>query len=129
MCCHKLIKKSYVVFAEKSKVFDEIFQVGYTLYAHSECIAGIDIRIYATSLENIRVDHAATKNLNPTCAFTHCASFATAYATANIHLGAWLCEGEIAWTKADTSLRSEHLLCEFKKHLFKISEADILVDI
>ncbi len=126
---HKLIKESHIILAEEAKVLDKILQICNTLYAHSERISGIDLRVNAASFQHIRVYHAATEDFYPSCSLAHSATLAAADAAADIHLSAWFCEGEVAWTETDACFWSEHLLRKFEKHLLQVGKAHVLVDI
>lgn len=98
VCCYEFVKESNVVFAEESEVLDEILQVGYSFNTHAERIAGVDFRIYTACFENIWVNHTATEDLDPSGAFAHSATFASANAATYVHLCTWLCEWEITGT-------------------------------
>ena len=45
--CLKFLKETQIVLGEHSQVFHLVFQVGDTLDTHTECVAGIYLRIYA----------------------------------------------------------------------------------
>ena len=61
----KLFEEPLVVLGEEPQVFHPVFEVGDTLYAHAESIAGVYFAVYAAGVEYIGVDHAATEYLYP----------------------------------------------------------------
>ena len=96
-CRFKLAKESHVVLGEKSKVVYTIFQVCYAFNSHSESVSGVYVGVNATNGKVVRVGHSAAQNFNPSGVFAESASFTSAYIAADIELGAWFGEGEIAW--------------------------------
>ena len=83
----KLAQEADVVFGEETQVFHAIFEVCDTLNSHSEGIAGIDFAVYATSFEDVRIQHSAAQDFNPSGSFAECASLTAADIATDIHLG------------------------------------------
>ena len=74
----ELAEEADVVLGEETEVFDTIFEVRDTLHAHTERITGIDFRINTAGLQDVRIHHTATEDLDPSCSFTERAAFAAA---------------------------------------------------
>lgn len=94
----EFFKEALIVFREHAQVLDSVFEVCYTLDAHSESEAAVDFRVNAACVKYIGVDHAAAENLYPTGAFTERAAFTTAEVAGYIHFSRRLREREVAWT-------------------------------
>ena len=123
----ELPEETHVIFGEHAQVLDLVLEIGDALDTHTESITGINIGIDAASFENIRIDHTATEDLDPSGTLAEGASLAAAYVTAYIHLGRRFGEGEIRGTKTYFGLRTEHLTRESEKYLFEIGKRDIPV--
>ena len=106
----KLAEEADIVLGEETKILHTVFEIGDTLHAHTEGIAGIDFAVNAACLEHVGIHHAATENLYPTGTLAERAAFAAAYITTDIHLGARLGEREIRRTETNLRFCAEHLL-------------------
>ena len=56
-------------------------------------------------------------------------AFSATDVAADVHLCAWLGEGEITWAQTYLGVGTEHLLGEEQKHLLEVLERDVLVDV
>ena len=81
MCGLKLAEEADIVFGEHAEVLDLIFQVCDTLHTHSESKAGVLLRIYATGLKHVGIDHSATEDFNPSGVLAERATLASAEIT------------------------------------------------
>ena len=129
MCRCELFEEAGVVFGEHAQVAHTVFEVGDALYTHTECVAGVDLAVYAARLEDIGVDHATSQNLDPSCVLAEAASLAAADVATDVHLCTGLSEGEVAGTETNLGVGAEHFAGEGEQHLLEVGEADILVDI
>ena len=125
----ELLEETHIVLEEVADVIDTVAKHRNALDAHTESVAAVLLGIDAIVLEDRRIDHAATENLEPTRAFADAAAFAAAESAADIHLGRRLGEGEIGWAETDLDVGAEHLLSEIEEHLLEIGEGDILGNI
>ena len=91
----KQLEETDIVLAEEAKVLDLIFEVGNSLYTHTECVTRIDLAIDAAKLEHVGVYHTTAQDLYPACVLAEWAALATADVTADVHLGTWLGEWEV----------------------------------
>lgn len=80
VCRLKFLKETLVVLREHTKVAYLIFQVCNALYTETEGIATILLRVDAAKLQDVRVNHSATKDFHPASVLTE----STAYTTANM---------------------------------------------
>ena len=83
----KFTEEASVILREHSQVLYLIFKIGYALNTHTQCESRIFLGVYAASIEHIRIDHAASENLNPTGVLAERAAFAAAEVTGYIHFG------------------------------------------
>lgn len=120
----ELAEETHIIFREHAQVLDLVLEIGDALDTHTESITGINVGIYAASFENIRINHTATENLDPSRTLAEGASLAPAYVATYIHLGRGFGEWEIRGTQTDFGLRAEHLTRESEKHLFEIGKRD-----
>ena len=81
MCGLKLTEETYIVLGEHAEVLDLILQVSYTLHAHTESESGVLLRIYATGLKHVGIDHSATEDFNPSGVLAERATLASAEIT------------------------------------------------
>lgn len=114
----EFLQEACIVFREKAEVVDAIFQVGDTLYTHTEGISAVYFAVNAVQLQYVRVNHPAAQDFNPTCTFTEWASLAAADVAADVHFGAGLCKGEVGGTQADFGIIAEHFLGKEQQGLF-----------
>ena len=89
------LEETDIVLAEEAKILDLIFEVGNSLYTHTECVARIDLAVDSAKLEYVGVYHTTAQNLDPACVLAERAALATADVTADVHLGTWLGEWEV----------------------------------
>ena len=125
----ELLEEAYVILGEETQVAYSIFEVGDTLYTHSECIAAVLLAVDTAVLQYVGVDHTTAKDLDPSRMLTEVTSLTSADVAGDIHLCRWLGEGEVGRTEADLSVRTEHLLCEVKEHLLEVGKRYLLVDV
>ena len=109
---NELVEEAYIVLREHTQVGYTIFQVGDTLDAKTESVAGVHLAIDAASLEHIGVYHATAKNLNPACVLAETAALAAADVARDVHLGTWLGEWEVARTQTYLCVWTEQLTGE-----------------
>ena len=113
----ELPEEAGVVLGEEAEVADTVLEVGDTLNTHTESIACIYIRVNATSLQVMWVDHATTENLHPSGVLTETAALTATDVTADIHLCTWLSKWEVAWAKTNLRICTKHLTCKGEKNL------------
>ena len=113
---NELVEEAYVVLREHT-------QVGYTI------LQVVHLAIDAASLEHVRVDHTATQNLYPTSVLAETAALTATNVARDVHLCAWLCEGEVARTQTNLCVRPEELACESEKHLLQVGERHVLINV
>ena len=127
----ELFEEPLVVLGEEPQVFHPVFEVGDTLYAHAESIAGVYFAVDAAGVEYIGVDHAATEapdgsgrawDKSP-------AAFTTAQVARDIHFGARFGKGEVGGAQPDFGLRPEHLFGKEEQRLFQVGKCNVLVDV
>ena len=125
----KLPQEPHVVLREQTQVFHSVFEVRDTLYAHTEGVAAVLLAVDTAGLKDVRIDHTATEDLHPSCAFAERAALAAADVTTDIHLRTRLREREITRTQTNLCLRTEHLLAEIQQRLTQVSKTNVFVDI
>lgn len=99
----ELREETLVVFGEETEVFCSILEVGDTLYPQAKGVATVLLGVYFALTKHIRIDHTAAQDLYPTGVLTEGTALSSTDITAYIHLGTWLCKGEV--TRAQTDLR------------------------
>ena len=99
------------------------------LHTKTEGVACVHLAVYAARLEHIGVNHSATENFNPTCMLTESTTLATTDVARDVHLGARLCEGEVARAQTNLCVRTKELACEGQEHLLKVCERHVFVNI
>lgn len=109
---NELVEEAYIVLREHTQVGYTILQVGDTLDAKTESVAGVHLAIDAASLEHVRVDHTATQNLYPASVLAETAALTATNVARDVHFCAWLCEGEVA----RTHLHNSKLNQSFRAH-------------
>src|ERR1700688_1137317 len=99
----KLLQKPHVSLKKQLQIIQPILQHRYAVHAHAEGKAGNFLGIVAVvlhELEDVRIDHAAAEDLNPSGLLTGTAwvstpsSTPTAYKAGDEHLCAWLSKRE-----------------------------------
>ena len=65
MSSFKFIEEALVVLREEAQVLHAILEVGNTLDTHTEGIASVFLAVDAACLKHVRIDHAATQDLEP----------------------------------------------------------------
>ena len=125
----ELSEEARVVFGEQPEVVDPILEVCDALHAHAERIARVNVGIYATCGEVVRVHHSASENLYPSSVLAEVAALASADGTRDVHLRAWLGEWEERRAQTNLRVRAEHLASEREQHLLEVGEAHALVHV
>ena len=97
VCRNKFVQEAGVVFGKHAEVADTVFQVGYSLYAHTEGITCVFVTVDAAGFEHVRVDHTATEDFDPAGVFAEATTFATADVAGNVHCGPGFGDREGAW--------------------------------
>ena len=74
----ELLEEAYVILGEETQVAYSIFEVGDTLYTHSECIAAVLLAVDTAVFQYGGVDHTTAKDLNPSRMLTEVTSLTSA---------------------------------------------------
>src|SRR5437588_2378155 len=97
MPSRELLQKSHVALKEQLDVVNPVFQHGDALHAHTEgeaaYVRGI-IAVVLHELENVRVNHAAAQDFDPSAHLAQAATAAATLEATNLHVGAGLGEGK-----------------------------------
>ena len=102
-------------------VVDVVAQQQGTFHAHAEGEAGVDLRIEASGLQHIRVDHTAAAPFEPACA-------ALLVREPQVEFGARLGEREVARTQTGLGFRAEHGHGKLIEHALQVGHGQMLVD-
>src|SRR5579885_1401552 len=124
----ELAQETQIVSREEADLADAVLEHGDTLHAHAEGEAAIAFGIVADLAQQLGMDHAGAENFQPAGMFAEAEALAIAENAANIDLGAWLCEWEVAAAEAQVAAFAEHLTREPLKAPFKISHRTIFVN-
>lgn len=126
---NELVEEAYIVLREHTQVGYTILQVSDTLDAKTESVAGVHLAIDAASLEHVRIYHTTTQNLYPASVLAETAALTATNVARDVHLCAWLCEGEVARTQTNLCVRTEELACESEKHLLQVGERHVFINV
>ena len=74
----ELVEEADIIFEVESQILNTKLQHSDTLNSHTKRKSRIDFRVDAVGLQDIRVNHSATHNLQPTGTLTYRATLATA---------------------------------------------------
>src|SRR5205085_4659668 len=98
-CCRssKLLQEPDIALEQQLNVVNSVAQHGDAIRAHPESetadLRGV-IAVVAHELENVRVHHAATQQLDPSTLLAGAAAFAAAKRAADLHVRAGFGKGE-----------------------------------
>ena len=125
----ELLKETHIVFGEHSEVLHLVFEVGDTLYAHTEGIACVDAAVNAVGLKHVGVHHSATEDFHPACLLAEGTTLAAADIAGDVHLGAGFGEGEVGGTQTNLGVGTKHLAGKGEEHLLEVGKGDVLVNV
>ena len=91
----ELLQEADIIFKIETEIIYLVLEHGRSFNSHSESESGIFSAVDITCLKNSRMNHSASKNLQPTCVFADIAALAPADSTADIHLSRWFRKGKI----------------------------------
>ena len=83
----EFLEEPKVVLEVMAEVVDLPLEHGNSLDTHTEGESAVLLAVYAAGLKNVRVNHAASEDLEPTGALADVASLALADVAADVNLG------------------------------------------
>ena len=102
-----MAEETYIVLGEQTQVFDAVLEVCDALHTQTESVTAIDLAVDTATLQYVRINHTATEDLHPACAFAETATCAAADVTRDIHLGTGFGEREVRRTQTNFCLPAE----------------------
>ena len=127
-CSAELIDETDIIFIEKTHIIDFVLQECNAFKAYAKSKAAVFFRIEPAHFKDMRMYHAAAKDLNPSGAFAEAASFASAFEAGNVHFGRRFRRWEMMRTELCLCIRTEELFCENIKSTLQVCHGDVLVD-
>src|SRR5262249_18877562 len=120
----KLLEESKVVFEEQSNVRDLMTEDRDAFDADAPGEARVPLRVVADGLEDRRMDHAASTQLDPAGLLAHRASASAALPAAHVELCARLGVREEACAEPHSRGRREHLARERQQRALEVRHRD-----
>src|SRR5216684_2152792 len=96
-CLRKLSQEPHIALIEQLNIVDPVLQHRDPLHAHAKGEAADLLCIVAVALDefkDVRIDHAAAQQLDPSAHLAQTASLAAAFEARNRHIRARFCERE-----------------------------------
>ena len=97
-----MLKRCFEFLKEPEVVLEVVTQVAYlplehcnSLDSHSECKSAVLFAVDTRSFKDVRINHSAAHDLEPTCSLADVAALAAADVAAYVDLSRRLCEREV----------------------------------